>query len=382
MADNNTEIKIRAKKISQLEKSNLSLYEHGDKLYLLISYKPNNSENGQNFRLSVNDIIDEIIENISIPGSTIANEIIEYLSENTTNSNTFLTLLKRYLNSESAWQTAQRLGKTGGAQTEESWYDLIISGTGGTPTEPEEPEVISVSSVSISGSTAALTVGSTRNLSAVITPSNATNKNVVWTSSNSSIATVNSSGKVTAVSPGQVTITVKTDDGAHTNSVNIQIESATPADVHQYIFSYASENQSGIFTKTNNVITGVNITAVKALSWTQETTGIVPTNNKNGHGFYMKDYSTTYEESFVWDDAVMTGRVWIILPAKFYNISQKSFIDENNGKWRYVDALMKNPLNPAVDPITITGLYEGQDYVLVCFAEEGQRDEQYFKKIG
>lgn len=385
MADNNTEIKIRAKKISQLEKSNLSLYEHGDKLYLLISYKPNNSENGQNFRLSVNDIIDEIIENISIPGSTIANEIIEYLSENTTNSNSFINLLKRYLNSESAWQTAQRLGKTGGAQTEESWYDLIISGNGGgstEPTGPEEPEIISVESVSISGSTAALTVGSTRNLSAVITPSNATNKNVVWTSSNSSIATVNSGGKVTAVSPGQVTITVTTEDGAHTNSINIQIESATPADVHQYIFSYASENQSGIFTKTNDVITGINITAVKALSWTQETTGIVPTTNKNGNGFCLQDYNTTYSEAFIWDRTVSRGRVWIILPAKFYNISQKNFIDENNGKWKFCDPMMKNPMNPAVDSITITGLYEGQDYVLVCFSEEGQVDEQYFKKIG
>lgn len=380
MADN-TEIKIRAKKISQLERSNLSLYEHGDKLYLLISYKPNNSENGQNFRLSVNDIIDEIKENISIPGSTIANEIINYLTENTTSSTSFINQLKEYLNSESAWQTAQRLGKTGGAQTEESWYDLIISGTG-TPTGQEEPEVISVSGVSISGSTAALTVGSTRNLTAVINPSNATNKNVVWTSSNNNIATVNSGGTVTAVSPGQVTITVKTDDGAYTNSVNIQIESATPADVHQYIFSYASEAQSGIFTKTNDTITGVNITAVKALSWTQETTGIVPTTNKNGHGFCLQDYNTTYSESYIWDDIVSNGRVWIILPAKFYNISQKNFIDEKNGKWKFVDPMMKNPMNPAVDPITITGLYEGQDYVLVCFSEEGQVDEQYFKKIG
>jgi hypothetical protein len=39
-------------------------------------------------------------------------------------------------------------------------------------------------------------------------------------------------------------------------------------------------------------------------------------------------------------------------------------------------------MNPAVDPITITGLYEGQDYVLVCFSEEGNVDEQFFKKIG
>ena len=43
---------------------------------------------------------------------------------------------------------------------------------------------------------------------------------------------------------------------------------------------------------------------------------------------------------------------------------------------------MKNPMSPAVDPITITGLYNNTDYVLVCFSEAGNTDEQFFKKIG
>ena len=154
-------------------------------------------------------------------------------------------------------------------------------------------------------------------------------------------------------------------------------------DTTNYLFSYASELQEGIFTKdANYTIIGVSVAALKALSWTQETTGKVPTTNKNGHGFCLQDYNTTYSESYIWDDTVSNGRVWIILPAKFYNISQKNFIDEKNGKWKFVDPMMKNPMNPAVDPITITSLYEGQDYVLVCFSEEGQVDEQYFKKIG
>ena len=158
----------------------------------------------------------------------------------------------------------------------------------------------------------------------------------------------------------------------------------TPSgDTTRYIFSYASELQEGIFNKdANDTIIGVNVTALKALSYTQEVTGKVPTTNKNGHGFCLQDYNTTYSESYIWDDIVLNGRVWIILPAKFYNISQKNFIDEKNGKWKFCDALQKNPMNPAVDPITITGLYEGQDYVLVCFSETGQTDEQYFKKIG
>ena len=156
-----------------------------------------------------------------------------------------------------------------------------------------------------------------------------------------------------------------------------------PTDTTSYLFTYASELQEGIFTKdVNGTIISVDVNALKALSYTQEVVGKVPTTNKNGHGFCLQDYSVTYAESYVWDTAVLHGRVWIILPAKFYNISQKNFIDEKGGKWKFLDAMMKNPMNPQVDPITITGLYNNTDYVLVCFSQEGNSDEQYFRKIG
>ena len=156
-----------------------------------------------------------------------------------------------------------------------------------------------------------------------------------------------------------------------------------PTDTTSYLFTYASELQEGIFTKdANDTIIDVNVDALKALSYTQEVVGKIPTTNKNGHGFCLQDYNVTWAESYVWDVAVLHGRVWIILPAKFYNISQKNFIDEKGGKWKFLDAMMKNPMNPQVDPITITGLYNNTDYVLVCFSQEGNSDEQFFKKIG
>ena len=181
---NSNEIRIRAKKISQLEKSSLSLYEYADKLYLLISYKPNDNENGQNFRLSVQDIINEIKENIEIPGSVIANQLINYFEGDNPTIETVKNILKQYLGSESAWETAQRLNKTGGAQTEESWYDLIISGRNNEsePTGPSEPidDTVHVTGVTISSSSFSLSSGSTKQLSATISPSNATNKTVTW----------------------------------------------------------------------------------------------------------------------------------------------------------------------------------------------------------
>ncbi|MBO4568987.1 MAG: Ig-like domain-containing protein, partial [Candidatus Methanomethylophilaceae archaeon] len=59
-----------------------------------------------------------------------------------------------------------------------------------------------------------LQTGGTATLTATVSPSNATNKNVTWSSDKIGVATV-SNGKVTAVSAGTATITVKTVDGGY-----------------------------------------------------------------------------------------------------------------------------------------------------------------------
>jgi Synergist-CTERM protein sorting domain-containing protein len=56
-----------------------------------------------------------------------------------------------------------------------------------------------------------LNVGQTKTLAAAVTPTNATNKGLVWTSSNSAVATVSNTGVVTAVSAGSATITASSD---------------------------------------------------------------------------------------------------------------------------------------------------------------------------
>ncbi len=73
---------------------------------------------------------------------------------------------------------------------------------------------VSVSSVAISPTSVTLTtVGATQQLSASISPSNATNQNVSWSSDNNNVATVSSSGLVTAIAAGTANITVTTSDG-------------------------------------------------------------------------------------------------------------------------------------------------------------------------
>ena len=83
-----------------------------------------------------------------------------------------------------------------------------------TPTPDPTPSVVKVSSVSLNQSSLNLTQkGQTARLSATVSPSNATNKSINWSSSNNNVATV-SNGVVTAVGNGSATITATAADGS------------------------------------------------------------------------------------------------------------------------------------------------------------------------
>ena len=83
---------------------------------------------------------------------------------------------------------------------------------------------IHVESVSLNKSAETLKVGGLLQLSVTFNPTDATNKNVTWSSSDTSVATVDASGKVTAVKAGTATITVKTEDGEKTATCVVTVE--------------------------------------------------------------------------------------------------------------------------------------------------------------
>ncbi|MBQ3531080.1 MAG: InlB B-repeat-containing protein [Oscillospiraceae bacterium] len=83
---------------------------------------------------------------------------------------------------------------------------------------------IPVTGISLNYSTKDLSVGDLFQLTATITPSNATNKNVTWSSGNSYIATVSTSGLVEAKTPGYVVITAKSADGQKTTNCGIWVD--------------------------------------------------------------------------------------------------------------------------------------------------------------
>ena len=88
------------------------------------------------------------------------------------------------------------------------------------------PIVTRVESVSLDRTSATLTEGEELTLTATINPVNASNKNVTWTSSDSSVASV-SDGKVTALKAGSAKITVKTEDGGKTASCEVTVTPRT-----------------------------------------------------------------------------------------------------------------------------------------------------------
>lgn len=81
---------------------------------------------------------------------------------------------------------------------------------------------VNVTGVSLDQNTASIEEGETLTLTATVSPSNATDKSISWSSNNTSVATV-SGGVVTAVSAGTATITVTTTDGNKTDTCLVTV---------------------------------------------------------------------------------------------------------------------------------------------------------------
>ncbi|SET08973.1 Ig-like domain-containing protein [Anaerobranca gottschalkii] len=84
-----------------------------------------------------------------------------------------------------------------------------------------------VTGVSIQGESKML-IGETQQLTAAITPANASNKKVSWASSNPSVLSIDQNGKVTANSLGEATVTVTTEDGGKKAEFKISVVSEMP----------------------------------------------------------------------------------------------------------------------------------------------------------
>lgn len=115
-----------------------------------------------------------------------------------------------------------------------------------TTTPTPENQNVEVTDISLNKNSLGLIIGNSDTLTANITPSNATNKSVTWSSSNSSIISVDNSGKVTAKAIGNATITAKTANGKEAiATVTSDVKNITLTVGNQTISKY------GTITSTN-----------------------------------------------------------------------------------------------------------------------------------
>jgi len=101
--------------------------------------------------------------------------------------------------------------------------------------------IIEAIGIQINEKITSMKVGEERKLTATINPTNATNKNIVWKSSDESIAIVSSTGVVVARKTGNANITATTSNGKE-STIKISVEEATKYNVNNVIHTSIIEN--------------------------------------------------------------------------------------------------------------------------------------------
>ena len=113
-------------------------------------------------------------------------------------------------------------------------YKIVATDKAGNRTEKtitvyDGTYVIPVTGVSLDESSITLDVGGNQTLTATVTPEDATNKKVRWSSDNEDVATVSEDGVVTAVAGGTAVITATTHDGLFTATCTVTVNAPATA---------------------------------------------------------------------------------------------------------------------------------------------------------
>ena len=95
--------------------------------------------------------------------------------------------------------------------------------------------LVSVESVKIDKSSIVLIEGESEQLIATVSPYDATDKSVVWSTTNSSIAVVDEHGLVTAISSGTTDVIVVTKDGAKIATCNVTVQEKDTENGHKWV---------------------------------------------------------------------------------------------------------------------------------------------------
>lgn len=171
---------------------------------------------------------------------------------------------------------------------------------------PDGSDPIPVEGVSLSESSITIDDRSTFQLTAIITPSNATDKRISWLSSNTAVAIV-SNGLITGIAPGTSTITATTSDGDYTASCVVEVIAHGPICEDPVSISppFSQDGAGRYCWVTSGTIDNVN-------SWGMNILEINGVDYANGFSNAMParidgNYYIYYDASYSWSHMEMAG---------------------------------------------------------------------------
>ena len=251
--------------------------------------------------------------------------------------------------------------------------------------DDEDDTPILVSQLVMMSGEASVDVGSTISLSCGISPSNATNKTLSWSTSNASVATVSSSGVVTGVSAGSAIITATTCDGSG-KSAGCMVSVDAPAEYYVQgvsisgpsqvnaggsvnltavidpsdaesgaTISWSSSNESVATVSSTGTVTAVGLTGSTQITVTAQTTGhpvqsasktvtVIAAPVESGFVFYqsgpdrLTSYTDVIQVSIAFDcenyvSGTLSYEIDIPADAHLAISEQPSLAQQSDGKW-------------------------------------------------
>ena len=134
---------------------------------------------------------------------------------------------------------------------------------------------VTITKIELNFSSISMKIGDEKQLTPTISPNNATDKSVTWSSSNTGIATVSSSGLVTAKATGSTTITCKANDGSGKyGTCTVTVNAAAPVKVTNISLNYSSLSLVKNDTRQLRATVSPSNATDKTVTWTTSNSSV------------------------------------------------------------------------------------------------------------
>lgn len=154
-------------------------------------------------------------------------------------------------------------------------------------------------SIAVTPSTENIFIGSPLKIEAIVSPANADNKNIIWSSSDESIATVDTNGNVTAIKDGVVTITATTVEGSLTDISEITVGTLVESSI---VFDDINKYKTTSYYAESTMEVSVNFHAGSR--------NTVLSDNNNGIIFRLRELNSDWkvQKDYVANDISVIGQ--------------------------------------------------------------------------